>query len=182
MLHYTYGELPPVVKRVPWLTDSSKVIQAICFDPTATWLLVVCKFHNNHKTIDHSITFLTAIDGSLYIIPALSLTDKKQRIDCKWSLNDLTHFPKHSQTPDSKPTCIVWWQTLDCNQNALVGYESGAIALVSLTDGRCLGCCAISEAVTRLSLCQDNTLDSVSLLVVFQPPLTLLDFNCLCVR
>jgi hypothetical protein len=60
---------------------------------------------------------------------------------------------------------VVWWQTLDSNQNALVGYESGAIALVSLTDGRCLGCCAISEAVTRLSLCQDNTLDSVSLLI-----------------
>nr|XP_015840194.1 PREDICTED: uncharacterized protein LOC103312885 [Tribolium castaneum] len=147
VLHYTYGELSPVIKRVPWLSDSNKVIQAICFDPTATWLLVV------------------SIDGSLYIIPALSLTDKKQKIDCKWSLNDVTHFPKHSQTPDSKPTCVVWWQTLDCNQNALVGYESGAIALISLTDGRCLGCCAISEAVTRLSLCQDNTLDSVSLLI-----------------
>jgi WD40 repeat protein len=160
VLHYTYGELPSVIKRIPWLTDSNKLIQAICFDPTATWLLVV------------------SIDGSLYIIPALSLADKKQKIDCKWSLNDLTHFPKHSQTPDSKPTCVVWWQTLDSNQNALVGYESGAIALVSLTDGRCLGCCAISEAVTRLSLCQDNTLDSVSLLVLFKTICVVVYFLC----
>lgn len=103
----------------------------------------------------------------MYIIPALSLTDRKQKIDCKWSLTDLTHFPKHSQTPDSKPTALVWWQTLESNQNALVGYENGAIALISLTDGRCLGCCAIPETITSLALCQDNTLDSVSLLVDF---------------
>jgi hypothetical protein len=43
VLHYTYGELPSVIKRIPWLTDSNKLIQAICFDPTATWLLVVCE-------------------------------------------------------------------------------------------------------------------------------------------
>lgn len=110
------------------------------------------------------ISFL-ASDGSLYIIPALSLTDKKQKIDCKWSPHDLTYFAKHPQTPDVKPTSVVWWQTLESNQNALVGYENGAIALISLTDGRCLGCCAISEEIVRLALCQDNKLDSVSLLV-----------------
>lgn len=101
----------------------------------------------------------------MYIIPALSLTDKKQKIDCKWSPHDLTYFARHSQTPDIKPTSVVWWQTLESNQNALVGYENGAIALISLTDGRCLGCCAISEGIVRLALCQDNKLDSVSLLV-----------------
>lgn len=104
----------------------------------------------------------------MYIIPALSLVDKRQKVDCKWSLNDVTHFPKHTQIPESKPTCLVWWQTLDCNQNALVGYENGDIALVSLTDGRCLGCCSIPEPVSRLYLCQDNTLETVSLLVSAQ--------------
>jgi hypothetical protein len=178
VLHYTYGELPSVIKRIPWLTDSNKLIQAICFDPTATWLLVVCESTCTTPKNQANPFIFTAIDGSLYIIPALSLADKKQKIDCKWSLNDLTHFPKHSQTPDSKPTCVVWWQTLDSNQNALVGYESGAIALVSLTDGRCLGCCAISEAVTRLSLCQDNTLDSVSLLVLFKTICVVVYFLC----
>lgn len=42
VLHYTYGELTPVIKRIPWLNDCRKTIEAICFDPTATWLLAVC--------------------------------------------------------------------------------------------------------------------------------------------
>lgn len=91
--------------------------------------------------------------------------DKKQKIDCKWSLNDVTHFHKHNLTPNVLPTSIVWWQTLDSNQNALVGYENGAIVLISLTDGRYLGCCTITESVKQLCLCQDNSLDTVSLLV-----------------
>lgn len=95
----------------------------------------------------------------------MSLVDKRQKIDCKWSVNDITFFPKHLNTPESKPLCAVWWQTLECNQNALVGYENGSIGLISLTDGRCLGSCAVNEAVTHLYLCQDNSLDSVSLLV-----------------
>ncbi|CAH1985984.1 unnamed protein product [Acanthoscelides obtectus] len=147
VLHYAYGELTPVLRRIPWLNDSQKTIQAICFDPSATWLLAVC------------------IDSSLYIIPALSIVDKKQKVDCKWSLNDTTYFPKHPQVPDAKPTSIIWWQTFDCNQNALVGFENGNIVLISLTDGRCLGSCSIGEPVKLLCLCQDNSLETVSLLI-----------------
>ncbi|CAG9862070.1 unnamed protein product [Phyllotreta striolata] len=146
VLHYTYGELCPVLKRIPWFNDSFKQLEAICFDPSATWLLVV------------------SLDCSLYIIPALSLVDKKQKIDCKWSLTDLTHFPRPAQIPDSKPTSVIWWQTLDCNQNALVGFENGAVVLISLTDGRCIGSCSITEGVKDFDICHDNNLD-VSLLI-----------------
>lgn len=77
----------------------------------------------------------------------------------------MTQFPKHQLTPIAKPTCVVWWQTLDCNQNALISYESGELALISLTDGRCLGNTAISESIVGMVLCQDNSLDIVCLLV-----------------
>lgn len=147
VLHYTYGELTPVLKRIPWFNDSFKQLEALCFDPSATWLLVV------------------SLDCSLYIIPALSLVDRKQKIDCKWSLTDLTHFPRPTQIPDSKPTSVIWWQTLDCNQNALVGFENGSIVLISLTDGRCLGSCSITESVKGLNICHDNNLETVSLLI-----------------
>lgn len=59
----------------------------------------------------------------------------------------------------------MWWQTLDSNQNALVGYETGSIALISLTDGRFLGSCSISEPVRELHLCQDKEVKTASLLV-----------------
>lgn len=108
---------------------------------------------------------LTGADGSLHIIPALNLVDKKQKIDCKWSLSDITYFPKHPQSPEARPTTIVWWQTSDSNQNAIVGYDNSRLALISLTDGRCLNCCGISEPIKEMILCQDSTLDCVSLLV-----------------
>ncbi|KAL1494566.1 hypothetical protein ABEB36_010144 [Hypothenemus hampei] len=147
VLYYSYGELPPVVKRIPWFSDSSKIIHAACFDPTATWLLIVC------------------LDSSLYIIPALHIVDKKQKIDCKWSLTDVTSFPKISKSPHSHPTCCVWWQTLDCNQNALVGFNYGKILLVSLTDGKVLGECHIRDGVTKLHICFDEVKETISLLV-----------------
>lgn len=166
LLHYTYGELPPIVKRLAWFTDSKKTIQAICFDPTATWLLAVSKYLTYLlRCSRYHLLLSTAIDGTLVIIPALSLVDKKQKVDCKWALNDVTQFPRHPQTPNAKPSTVVWWQTLDCNQNALVAYENGEIALISLTDGRCLGNTAVAESVTALQLCQDNTLDVICLLV-----------------
>lgn len=43
VLHYTYGAFVPLLKQIPWFTDTCKSIEAICFDPSATWLLVVCK-------------------------------------------------------------------------------------------------------------------------------------------
>jgi hypothetical protein len=46
------GKLP-VVKQLPWATD--KQVTAMCFDPTASWLLVVTEL------------------PCLYIIPALTL-------------------------------------------------------------------------------------------------------------
>ncbi|XP_017773369.1 PREDICTED: uncharacterized protein LOC108560363 [Nicrophorus vespilloides] len=147
VLHYTFGELPAVIKRIPWLTETAKSIEALCFDPFANWLLVVTQ------------------DSSLYIIPALSLVDKKQKVDCKWSLSDVTHFSKHQNVPEFKPKCVIWWQTLDCNQNALVGYENGNIALISLTDGRCIGVCSVTDSVRQLYVCQDNSLDSIFLLI-----------------
>lgn len=147
VLHYTFGGLPSVIKHIPWFTESEKTIEGICFDPTATWLLVLTS------------------DVSLYILPALSIVDNKQRVDCKWSLSDLTHFARHDRTPNIRGTCVVWWQTLDCNQNAIIGHEDGHVSFVSLTDGQNLGVCNISESVAQLNICHDNSLDCVTLLV-----------------
>lgn len=43
VLYYSQKDFPPTLRRVTWFTDSKKSVQAICFDPSATWLLAVCK-------------------------------------------------------------------------------------------------------------------------------------------
>lgn len=80
-------------------------------------------------------------------------------------MNDATFFARHDKTPNVKPLCIIWWQTLDSNQNAVIGHEDGSISFVSLTDGQNIGLCNIASPVQSLNICQDNHLDSVTLLV-----------------
>lgn len=107
-----------------------------------------------------------ALDSSLYIIPALKILDPEQKIDCKWAVNDLTHFPKTSRSPENAtPGCVIWWQTLECNQNAIIGYDTGELCFVSLTDGQVIGTTQITGPVTSLNICQDNSLDAVTLLI-----------------
>lgn len=95
----------------------------------------------------------------------MSLVDKRQKVDCKWSISDLTHFFKPTQSPECKPTSLVWWQTLDSNQNALIGYENGVIALISLTDGGFISSCTVNQTITELNLRHDNNLDACFVLV-----------------
>lgn len=109
--------------------------------------------------------YILVHNGSLCIIPALHLVDKRQKIDCKWSLTDLTQFPRNEPPINSSPTAVVWWQTLDSNQNALVGYENGRIDVISLTDGRCLGSSRMPTGVASLQLFNYNAFKEVLLLV-----------------
>lgn len=65
----------PVIKRIPWFQGLHKQIAAFCFDPSGTWLLCI------------------TLDGSMYILPALTLVGENNIIDKRWKPNDLTHIP-----------------------------------------------------------------------------------------
>jgi len=65
----------PVVKRIPWFQGSHKQIAAFCFDSSGTWLLCV------------------TLDGSLYILPTLTLVGENCIIDKRWKMNDVTYVP-----------------------------------------------------------------------------------------
>lgn len=78
------------------------------------------------------------------------MVDPKQRIDCKWSVTDTTVFARDERTNIASATCVAWWQTLDSNQNAVVGHCDGTLTAVSLTDGRWLASWQVEESVARL--------------------------------
>lgn len=40
VLYYAFGGLAPVVRRIVWFTEAEKAVDGVCFDPSATWLLV----------------------------------------------------------------------------------------------------------------------------------------------
>lgn len=65
----------PIVKRIAWFQGLHKQIAAFCFDPTGTWLLCI------------------TLDGSLYVIPALTLIGEDYVIDKRWKTEDATYIP-----------------------------------------------------------------------------------------
>lgn len=65
----------PVIKRIPWFQTPHKQIAAFCFDSYGAWLLCV------------------TLDGSFYIVPALTLVGESQVIDKKWKIDDVTYIP-----------------------------------------------------------------------------------------
>jgi hypothetical protein len=116
-------------------------------------------------------------DGSIFIIPALSLVDPNAVLDHRWSSTDLTSFPSpllHANPSNSgitniqrsHPTSVVWWQSLlECHHVAIMGTDCGDIIFVSLTTGLQVGITFVQATVEMLHICQDNSLDSVFLLV-----------------
>lgn len=65
----------PIIKRIPWFQGLHKQIAAFCFDPSGVWLLCI------------------TLDGSMYILPALTLVSENNITDKRWKTNDLTYIP-----------------------------------------------------------------------------------------
>lgn len=65
----------PVVKKIPWFQGSHKQIAAFCFDSSGAWLLCI------------------ALDGSSYVLPALTLFDENYVVDKRWKTDDATYIP-----------------------------------------------------------------------------------------
>lgn len=65
----------PVIKKIPWFQGPYKQIAAFCFDSNGTWLLCV------------------TLDGSLYILPALTLFGENYIVDKRWKTDDATYIP-----------------------------------------------------------------------------------------
>jgi hypothetical protein len=98
-------------------------------------------------------------------------------LDQTWSTTDLTYIPSpllHANPSNSgdtnilrsHPTSIVWWQSLlECQHVAIMGTDCGDIIFVSLTTGLQVGITFVRATISLLHICQDNSLDSVFLLV-----------------
>ncbi|XP_046477721.1 uncharacterized protein ca [Neodiprion pinetum] len=153
VLHYQPDvDCPPIVKRIPWFQGSYKRISALCFDPSGSWLLTA------------------SIDGSLYIVPALALVDENTSLDHRWATNDVTSFSSlNTQSSYARPSALVWWQgVVDCSHVGIIGTEHGEIVLVNLENGCQVGLTNVKGNVANLHICQDSSLDVVSLLITNQ--------------
>ncbi|XP_012265195.2 uncharacterized protein LOC105691366 isoform X1 [Athalia rosae] len=153
VLHYQRDvNCAPIIKRVPWFQGFHKRISALCFDPSGTWLLTA------------------SIDGSLYIVPALALVDENLSIDHRWATNDITSFSSlNTQSSYARPSALAWWQgVVESSHVGIIGTEHGEIVLVNLESGRQVGLTNVKGNVSSLHICQDNSLDVVSLLITSQ--------------
>ncbi|XP_012059515.1 PREDICTED: uncharacterized protein LOC105622712 [Atta cephalotes] len=139
----------PVVKKIPWFQGLHKQIAAFCFDSSGTWLLCV------------------TLDGSLYILPALTLVGENCIIDKKWKTDDATYISfVNSQISHFRPIAITWWRNTKISEDVgIIGTECGAIIFINLSNGQQLGITYINESISSLHICENEYNEIVSLLI-----------------
>lgn len=76
---------------------------------------------------------------------------------------------ENNLNPCPYPTSVVWWQTLNLKQSAIIGYSDGSICMVRLEpDCPLIASTSISRgAVMKMVICKDSTMNNVSLMVSF---------------
>ena len=74
ILRYTTETAEVILKKVDWFHQNEKIIQDAAFDPSATWLLVLC------------------LDNTLHIVPAMGICDKSISFKCIFTPNEITSF------------------------------------------------------------------------------------------
>ncbi|XP_037026178.1 uncharacterized protein LOC119067371 [Bradysia coprophila] len=78
-----------------------------------------------------------------------------------------SHESEKNANPCPYPTSVVWWQTLNQKQSAIIGYSDGSICMVRLEpDCPLIANTNISRgAVVKMVICKDSTMNNVSLMI-----------------
>lgn len=81
----------------------------------------------------------------------------------------VNHETENNLNPCPYPTSVVWWQTLNLKQSAIIGYSDGSICMVRLEpDCPLIANTSISRgAVVKMIICKDSAMNNVSLMVSF---------------
>ncbi|XP_050454237.1 uncharacterized protein LOC126852967 isoform X1 [Cataglyphis hispanica] len=139
----------PVVKRIPWFQGPHKQIATFCFDPNGIWLLCI------------------TLDGSLYILPALTLVGENCVIDKRWKTDDATHIPfMNLQLSHFRPTALTWWKDMKISIDiGIIGTECGTIILVNLSNGQQMGTTYVNGSISSLHICQNENNEAAFLLI-----------------
>lgn len=74
ILRYVTETGEVILKKVDWFQQNEKIIQDAAFDPSATWLAVLC------------------LDNTLHIVPAKGICDKSISFKCIFTPNEITSF------------------------------------------------------------------------------------------
>ncbi|EFN66274.1 X-linked retinitis pigmentosa GTPase regulator-like protein [Camponotus floridanus] len=139
----------PVIKRIPWFQGPHKQIASFCFDPTGIWLLCI------------------TLDGSLYILPALTLVGENYVTDKRWKTDDATYIPfVNLQLSHFRPTAITWWKDTKMSIDiGIIGTECGAIILFNLLNGQQLGTTYVNGSISSLHICQNENNEAAFVLI-----------------
>lgn len=122
------------MKLLPWLED--RPIVASCFDPSATWLLVIT----------------TQLD--MFIVPALALMDPESKVNQLWKVDDATHIK--FKKAKGFPSALCWWHTFTGIEVAIIGTTLGEIFFVDLSSKHLLTSTSIQSYVVKFDLVYDD--------------------------
>lgn len=125
---------------------------------------VVSKFSTTDiERMTSSNSLYNAFYSASDVMENNNLNEKKQQ----QSDTDTAVNYDSDKNPCPYPTSVVWWQTLNLKQSAIIGYSDGSICMVRLEpDCPLIANTSISRgAVVKMVICKDSTMNNVSLMV-----------------
>ena len=128
--------------------------QAIAFNPLGDYALLLT---SGYQLLVVSI---------LSLVPENKVFGKQESSGLGWEKEVLTRlYPGPGEESWGAPTSLLWWETSDFLQLALIGTQAGFLVVINLVTQTLVGSCKVSGPVLQLEVVVDSAMDCVHVIL-----------------
>ena len=142
------------LREISWFSSESLAPQAIAFNPLGDYALVLTS------------GFQLLVISILRLVPENRVFGKQESSGLGWEKEVLTRvFPGPGEEAWGPPTSLLWWETSDFLQLALVGTHAGFLVVINLVSQTLVGSCKVSGPILQLEVVVDSAMDCVHVIL-----------------
>ena len=143
-----------ILREISWFSSESLAPQAIAFNPLGDYALILTS------------GFQLLVISILRLVPENRVFGKQESSGLGWEKEVLTRvYPGPGEEAWGPPTSLLWWETSDFLQLALVGTQSGFLVVINLVTQTLVGSCKVSGPILQLEVVVDSAMDCVHVIL-----------------
>ena len=142
------------LREISWFSSESLAPQALAFNPLGDYAIVLTSgFH-------------LLVISILRLVPENRVFGKQESSGLGWEKEVLTRvYPGPGEEVWGPPTSLLWWETSDFLQLALVGTQAGFLVVINLVTQTLVGSCKVSGPILQLEVVVDSAMDCVNVII-----------------
>ena len=143
-----------ILREISWFSSESLAPQAIAFNPLGDYALILTS------------GFQLLVISILRLVPENRVFGKQESSGLGWEKEVLTRvYPGPGEEAWGPPTSLLWWETSDFLQLALVGTQAGFLVVINLVTQTLVGSCKVSGPILQLEVVVDSAMDCVHVIL-----------------